>query len=293
MLTEQRNPSTLDLDQLSTAEIAERINAEDQTVPHAVARALPQITLAIDAAVDVLRGGGRIFYIGAGTSGRLGIIDAVECVPTFGTPPEWVQGIIAGGEPAFTRSIEGVEDDADAGRRDLAGRGLTSGDLVIGIAASGRTPYVLGGLAYAREIGARTVGIANNAPSPVLEAAAIAIALVTGPEVIAGSTRLKAGTAQKLTLNLISTAVMVKLGKVYGNLMVDVQVKNEKLRHRARGIVMELGRVEAETAADLLTAAGGSAKLAIVMARCGVTAAEAQSRLDAHAGRLRPVIDGT
>jgi N-acetylmuramic acid 6-phosphate etherase len=291
MLTEQRNPNTLNLDQMTTAEIAARINEEDRTVPETIERVLPQIVRAIDAAVESLRGGGRLFYIGAGTSGRLGIIDAVECVPTFNTPPELVQGLIAGGEQAFTHSIEGVEDDAEAGAHDLEERGLLPGDIVIGIAASGRTPYVLGALEYARKIGARTVGISCNDPAPVLDAAEIAIPLVVGPEVLTGSTRLKSGTAQKLTLNMISTATMVKLGKVYGNLMVDVQVKNEKLVQRARRIVAEVGQVDIERAAELLDAAGGHAKVAIVMARRGVTAEEARNYLNAADGHLRKVID--
>lgn len=291
MLTEQKNPNTLNIDQLSTAEIAARINGEDRTVADAVARALPQIVAAIDAIHAKLSAGGRLFYVGAGTSGRLGILDAVECVPTYNTPPELVQGILAGGVPAFTQSIEGVEDDDDAGAAALRERGLTARDAVVGIAASGRTPFVIGALNYARSVGASTIGIACNQPAPVLDAADIAIALLTGAEVIAGSTRMKAGTAQKLTLNLISTAVMIKLGKVYGNLMVDVQVKNDKLLDRARRIVSEIGRVESARAAALLDAAHNEVKTAIVMARRDVDADTARALLVAAGGVLRRVID--
>lgn len=291
MQTEQTNPHTQDIDRVSTLEIVERINAEDRTVADVVARALPNIAQAIDAIVERLRMGGRLFYVGAGTSGRLGIIDAVECVPTYGTPPELVQGVIAGGEKALTQSIEGVEDDAEAGMRDLIARGLTSLDVVIGIAASGRTPYVLGALVYAKKHGALTIGISNNAPSKLLDAADIQIALVTGAEVIAGSTRMKAGTAQKMTLNILSTATMVKLGKVYRNLMVDVQVKNEKLLHRAQRLVAQVAEVEPERAEDLLAAANNDVKVAIVMGKRGVTSKEARALLAAADGFLARVID--
>ncbi|MCC6615516.1 MAG: N-acetylmuramic acid 6-phosphate etherase [Anaerolineae bacterium] len=291
MITEQQNPRTLDVDQLSTLDIVTRINAEDWTVAEAVARALPTIAQAVDAIVVRLRDGGRLFYVGAGTSGRLGILDAVECVPTYNTPPQLVQGLIAGGEAAFTRSIEGVEDDMDAARRDLMAQGMTARDAVVGIAASGQTPYALGALNYAREQGALTVGISCNEPAPLLDAADIAIAVVTGPEVITGSTRMKAGTAQKMVLNMLSTTTMVKLGKVYGNLMVDVQVKNEKLLLRARRIVAQVGHVETERAAELLAAAHDDVKVAIVMARRGVNAETARSLLSGAGGLLRQVID--
>lgn len=291
VLTEQKNPNTLNIDQLDTAEIAARINAEDRAVAEVVAAAMPQIVTAIDAIYERMSAGGRLFYVGAGTSGRLGILDAVELVPTFSSPPELVQGILAGGVPAFTQSIEGVEDDGDAGAAELAARGLTAADAVVGIAASGRTPFVVGALNYARSVGARTIAIACNQPAAVLDAAEIAIPLITGAEVIAGSTRMKAGTAQKMTLNLISTAVMIKLGKVYGNLMVDVQVKNDKLRDRARRIISEIGGVDMDRAAVLLTQANNEVKTAIVMARRGVGADEARARLKAAGGILRRVID--
>ncbi len=291
MLTEQKNPNTLNIDQLSTAEIAGRIHAEDRTVLDAIERAMPQIVAAIDAIYERMRAGGRLFYVGAGTSGRLGILDAVELVPTFSSPPELVQGILAGGLDAVTQSIEGVEDDRQAGIDELKARSLTAGDVVLGIAASGRTPFVLGALDYAQSVGARTIAIACNQPAAVLDAAEIAIPLVTGPEVVTGSTRMKAGTAQKMTLNLMSTAVMIKLGKVYGNLMVDVQVKNAKLRERAERIVSEIGHVDISHAAALLDESGNEVKTAIVIARRGVSAAEARALLHAAGGVLRPVID--
>lgn len=291
MLTESQNPKTADIDQLDTLAMLTAINLEDQSVPNAVGAALPAIAQAVDAVAACLRSGGRLFYIGAGTSGRLGILDASECPPTYGTPPELVQGIIAGGEHAIFDAVEFVEDDEVAGANDLAARGLTAHDAVVGIAASGRTPYVLGALRYARETGAVTVGVSNNAPAPVLDAADIAVAVVTGPEAIAGSTRMKAGTAQKLVLNMISTGVMIKLGKVYGNLMVDVQVRNDKLLQRARRIVAQVGHVDDARAAELLELAQNDVKTAIVMARTGANATEARARLDEADGFLRKVID--
>lgn len=291
MSTEQVNPKTADIDRLDTRSMLERIHNEDQKAVDVVSAALPDITRAIDGIVERMRAGGRLFYVGAGTSGRLGIIDAVECIPTYNTPPELVQGIIAGGEEAFTRSIEAVEDDHQAGAGDLKLRGVTGKDAVVGIAASGRTPFVVGALIYARGIGALTVGISNNAPSQVLDSAEIAIPLNTGAEVIAGSTRMKAGTSQKMVLNMISTATMIQLGKVYGNLMVDVQVKNEKLKQRAIGLIQQIAEVDEARAETLLKESGRSVKVAVVMARRGVSAAEARSLLDAAGGVLRGVID--
>lgn len=291
MSTEQVNPKTADIDRLDTRSMLERIHNEDQVAVDVVTAALPDITRAIDGIVERMRAGGRLFYVGAGTSGRLGIIDAVECIPTYNTPPELVQGIIAGGEEAFTRSIEAVEDDHQAGAGDLKLRGVTGNDAVVGIAASGRTPFVVGALIYARGIGALTVGIANNAPSQVLDAAEIAIPLNTGAEVIAGSTRMKAGTSQKMVLNMISTATMIQLGKVYGNLMVDVQVKNEKLRQRAIGLIQQIAEVDPARAEALLKESGRSVKVAVVMARRGVSAGEARSLLAEAGGVLRGVID--
>jgi N-acetylmuramic acid 6-phosphate etherase len=291
MLTEEQNPRTSAIDQLDTLGIMRTINAEDHTIAGAVERVLPAIARAVDVIAGRLRDGGRLFYVGAGTSGRLGILDASECPPTYGTPPEMVQGVIAGGENAVFDAVEGVEDDEGAGAHDLEARALAPADAVVGIAASGRTPYVLGAVAYARRMGAATIGIANNEPSALLSAVDIAIPLVTGAEVIAGSTRMKAGTAQKLVLNMISTGTMIHLGKVYGNLMVDVQVKNEKLLQRARRIVGQVGACDDATAAVLLGQADNHVKVAIVMARRGVDAATARQLLAAAGGVLRHVID--
>ncbi|XWX03150.1 N-acetylmuramic acid 6-phosphate etherase [Aggregatilineales bacterium SYSU G02658] len=290
MLTESQNPRSAQLDTLPTLEILRVINEEDQTVALAVERALPQIARAVDAVVAALAASGRLFYVGAGASGRTGVIDAVECLPTYSVPPDVVQGVLAGGERAMMRSIEGAEDDAEQGERDLVERGLTAQDVVIGIAASGTTPYVLGALAYARALGCVTAGIACNAPAPVLDAADIPIALLTGPEVVAGSTRMKAGTAQKMTLNMISTASMVRLGKVYGNLMVDVQPTNQKLVERSLRIIEQITGVDRPTAQHLLEGSGRRVKLAIVMGKLGVSAEEGQRLLDAAGGHLRKVI---
>ncbi len=291
MLTEQRNPRTTDIDRLSTLEMLQRMNAEDATVPAAVAQALPAIAQAVDLIVERLRQGGRLIYMGAGTSGRLGILDAVECVPTFSTPPELVQGIIAGGVGAIIHSVEGAEDSREQGRADLLALNPTAHDVIVGIAASGRTPYVVSALETAQAIGAGTIGIACNAPAPVLDAAAIKIAALVGPEVVTGSTRLKAGTAQKLILNMLSTASMIRLGKVYGNLMVDVRVSNLKLAERARRIIREVTGVSEDEAAALLARTDNEVKTAIVVALLGVDPAEARTRLAAQQGLLRSVIE--
>jgi N-acetylmuramic acid 6-phosphate etherase len=290
MQTESQNPRSAQLDTLPTLEILRVINEEDQTVALAVQRALPEIARAVDAVVAAFEAGGRLFYTGAGASGRTGVIDAVECLPTYSVPPEQVQGVLAGGEGAMMRSVEGAEDDAEQGERDLVERGLTGADVVIGIAASGTTPYVLGALGYARSLGCVTVGISCNAPAPVLNAADIPIALLTGPEVVAGSTRMKAGTAQKMALNMISTASMVRLGKVYGNLMVDVQPTNHKLVERSLRIIGQITGADRLTAQRLLEASGRRVKLAIVMGKLGVEAEEGQRLLDAAGGHLRKVI---
>lgn len=290
MLTESRNPRTADIDALPTLEILRLINDEDATVAGTVRRALPDIARAVEAVVASLQAGGRLFYVGAGTSGRLGVLDAVELVPTYSASPDLVVPLIAGGAPALIRSLEGVEDRADEGRRDLLAAGVKAGDVVVGLAASGRTPYVLGALAAAREVGATTVGASCNQPAPLLEAADIGVALPVGPEVVTGSTRMKAGTAQKMTLNLLSTAAMIRLGKVYGNLMVDVQVKNAKLERRARGMVMEIAGLDEETAGALLVQAGYEVKTAVVMALLSLGAEEARVRLAAAGGSLRNVI---
>ena len=285
-LTERANLQTVGLDRLSTAEMLRRINVEDQGIARAVERALPAIEKAVEGIADRLRSGGRLFYVGAGTSGRLGVLDAVECVPTFNTPPEMVQAVIAGGAAALTRSIEGAEDDRAGSRAELARRGLSKGDALVGIAASGRTPYTIGAVKYARERGALCIGIACNEPTPLLEASEIAIAALVGPEVIAGSTRLKAGSAQKLILNMLSTVTMVRLGKVYGNRMVDVRVTNAKLARRALAMTMEILDIEEVAAAKLLADAQQNVKTAVVMARRSVEYEEARILLLASDGFL-------
>jgi N-acetylmuramic acid 6-phosphate etherase len=290
MQTEARNPRTMQIDQLSTLAMLTVINEQDAGVPHAVREALSDIARAVDAIAERMHAGGRLIYTGAGTSGRLGVLDAVECVPTFSVPPGVIIGIVAGGSRALTESIEGAEDSPEGGREDLRALNLTALDSVVGIAASGRTPYVIGALNFADEVGALTIGVSCNAPAPILATAQIGIAAVVGPEVITGSTRLKAGTAQKLILNMISTATMIRLGKVYGNLMVDVQVTNNKLADRARRIIIEVTGVDHERAGELLTQCDNQVKTAIVVALLKVTPDEARQRLDANDGVLGRVI---
>ena len=292
MTTEQSNPNTSDIDRLPTLHALQLVNEEDAKVAAAVREALPDIARAVDAIVAALANGGRLFYVGAGTSGRLGMLDAAECVPTFSVSPDLVQGIIAGGTEAMLRSIEGAEDDPEAARRDLRERRLSSADVVCGIAASGRTPYVVGALQCAREIGADCIAIACNRESPIGAIADIAISVDVGAEVIAGSTRLKAGTAQKLILNMLSSASMIRLGKVYGNLMVDVQVSNAKLQARACALVMRLTGLDERAAAALLLDANNEVKTAVVMQRRGVHADTARQLLYKEGGQLRQVIGG-
>lgn len=291
MLTEQQNPKTLDIDRQTTLEALEVMNAEDASVPQTIKAVLPEIAQAVDAIAERMARGGRLIYVGAGTSGRLGVLDAVECVPTFGVPPGVVIGLLAGGDAALTRSIEGAEDDRQQGRDDLLALEITDGDSVVGIAASGRTPYVIAALEAANEIGALTVALSCNVPAPLLDVAQLKIGLPVGPEVITGSTRLKSGTAQKLTLNMLSTGTMVRLGKVYGNLMVDVQPTNQKLIDRARRIVAQVAGISQETAEELLQQCNRDVKVAIVMSRRGVSPDEARQLLTAANGRLRQVID--
>lgn len=276
---------------MTSLEMLQTINDEDARIAQAVKEALPQIGQAVDAIVAALANDGRLIYIGAGTSGRLGILDAVECLPTYSMSPDKIMGIIAGGEGAITRSVEGAEDRYDGGIDDLKAINLTAQDVVVGIAASGRTPYVLGALDYAKQLGAITIAVSCNVPAPILDAAQIRIGVPVGPEVVTGSTRMKAGTAQKLVLNMLSTASMVRSGKVYGNLMVDVQATNEKLVGRARGIIRQIAGVDEATAAGLLEAAGGSVKIAVVMHRRAVNAERARTLLDEAHGHLRQVID--
>jgi N-acetylmuramic acid 6-phosphate etherase len=286
LLTEQLNPASGGIDRCSTVEMLRIINEEDQKVVPAVGREIPGIANAVDRIVERILGGGRLFYIGAGTSGRLGVLDAAECPPTFHVSPELVQGIIAGGEAALARATEANEDDPEAGRRDLTARVFLAGDALVGIAASGRTPYVLGAVAAARELGALTIGISCTPDSELARAVEIAITPLVGPEVIAGSTRMKAGTATKLVLNMISTAVMIRLGHVYGNLMVNVQPKNSKLEDRARRIVAQAAGVSYERAADMLSAADGDVKTAIVMARLNIDRDAAKATLGAAGGKI-------
>ncbi len=286
LATEQVNPASEGIDRLGTEDILRAINHEDRSVPEAVAAEIPNIAEAVDAIAAALRAGGRLLYVGAGTSGRLGVLDASECPPTFNLPPETVQGIIAGGEGALVRSSEGAEDDAAAGARDLEARSLSAADVVVGIAASGRTPYVLGAVEAARKSGARTVGISCTPDSELSRAVDIPIAPLTGPEILAGSTRLKAGTATKLILNMLSTAAMIRLGHVYGNLMVNVQPKSDKLRDRAMRIVARAASVTPARAGELLQEAGGDVKLAILVGKLGVTRQEAMDRLARVGGRL-------
>ena len=286
LLTEQVNPDSRDIDAQPTLEIIRILNREDQKVAQAVEEELPQIGLAVDAVVQAVKAGGRLFYIGAGTSGRLGVLDAVECPPTFSVSPELVQGIIAGGEAALAHATEATEDDPESGRSDLLARGFTGRDVLVGIAASGRTPYVLGAVKQAREMGAVTVGISCTPDSELARAVDIPITPLTGPEAIAGSTRLKAGTATKLVLNMISTGAMIRLGHVYGNLMVNVQPRNAKLQARACRIIAAACGVSAERAADLLALSGLSVKTAIVMGRLGLDRAAAEERLAASGGHV-------
>ncbi len=290
MLTEQSNPQSENIDQLSSVDILHIMNDEDAAVINVVRAALPSIARAVDLVVAALSAGGRLIYVGAGTSGRLGVLDAVECVPTFGVPPGLIIGIIAGGTNALTNAIEGAEDHLEDGQRDLEAINLTSSDTVVGIAASGHTPYVLGAIQYASRVGTETVGIACNQPSPLLEVVNIAIGLPVGAEVIAGSTRLKAGTAQKMVLNMLSTAAMVKLGKVYGNQMVDVLITNDKLARRAERIVSELANVPLDEAKQLLLRANNSVKTAIVMHLKQITPEAAARLLKEAGGNLRTII---
>jgi N-acetylmuramic acid 6-phosphate etherase len=290
-VTEQRNPRTQQIDLADPLGIVDIMRAEDEGVPVAVATQREQIAEAIATAEAVFRAGGRLFYVGAGTSGRLGVLDASECPPTFGTDPEMVQGIIAGGPAALTRSQEGAEDRLDAAREDLDAHGVRAGDFVVGIAASGTTPYVRVALEHAKSLGARTAIVAcSPPPASTLAAADIAIVAITGPEVVTGSTRLKAGTATKLILNMITTGAMIRLGKTFGNLMVDLRATNDKLTDRSQRIVAEVCGVDRDAARRLLADAGGRVKLAIVMHALGVSADEAGRRLDSAGGVIRRVV---
>lgn len=290
LITEQRNPNSMQLDSLSAQELVALINREDQQVALAIEKCLPQIASAVEKIVAAFERGGRLVYVGAGTSGRLGVLDASECPPTYGVKPEMVVGLIAGGDYALRHPIEGAEDNVQQGQADLEEIDFSARDVLVGIAASGRTPYVLGALNYAKQLGATTVSIASNPNSKMAEVADIAIETVVGPEVLTGSSRMKSGTAQKLVLNMLTTASMVLIGKCYQNLMVDVQASNEKLKARALKIVMEATECDNDAAANVLAKANGQVKLAILMQLSGLDALEAQSLLDKSNGKLRQAL---
>ena len=289
--TEQRNPNTMNIDTLSTLDMVKLINQEDHRVAEAVAEVTDKIAQAIDVIADRLSKGGRLIYCGAGTSGRLGILDAVECPPTYSTEPEMVQALMAGGYPAIFKAVEGAEDSKELGVQDMKGINFVAGDVLVGIAASGRTPYVLGCMEYAKELGAPTVSV-TCCPGSVLDNFAdIGIAPCPGPEVITGSTRMKSGTAQKMVLNMLSTGTMIKLGKVYGNLMVDVKPSNEKLVRRCVTIVCNATGCDDDTATAALEACEYRPKTAIVMVLCGVSAEEAKAMLAKADGRVAKVLE--
>ena len=291
LLSEERNPRTMGIDLMTSAEIVRTINAEDHVVPEAVGRVLPQVALAVDAIVTAFNAGGRLIYVGAGTSGRLGVLDASECPPTFGVPSDMVMGLIAGGPDAITRAQEGAEDRTEAGAADLRAINLTSRDVVVGIAVSGRTPYVIGALDYAKSVGVATVGLTCNPDSAIARMADISIAPVVGPEVLTGSTRLKSGTAQKVVLNMLSTASMIRIGKTYQNLMVDMIASNQKLVSRAIRIVMRATECSETAAETALQRASNDVKLAIVTLLTGQSVEEARAAIKGAGGFLRRAID--
>ncbi len=287
LITEQRNPNSMHVDSLSALEIVQLMNDEDKQVPLAIEKCLPQIAQAVECIVAAFQQGGRLVYIGAGTSGRLGVLDASECPPTFGVSPEIVKGIIAGGERALRHPIEGAEDSRSQAVVDLQTIQFSSKDVLVGIAASGRTPYVIGALEYAKSLGSVTVSIASNPNSAMANIVDIAIDTVVGPEVLTGSSRLKSGTAQKLVLNMLTTASMILMGKCYQNLMVDVQASNEKLKARAIRIVMQATDCDKALAEETLKQADQNAKLAIMMILSGLDRAQAEALLEKHQGKLQ------
>ena len=289
--TERRNPASSRLDEMTAAEIVGLMNEEDRKVPEAVAPVLPRIAEAVDLLVETWNRGGRWIYVGAGTSGRLAALDAAECPPTFGVSSDRVIVLLAGGRNAATRSLEDAEDDRSAAVSDLGDVGLAPKDVVVGLAASGRTPYVVAAVEHASGMGCATVGVSNNPGAALSEAARVGIEVVTGPEILTGSTRLKAGTSQKLVLNMLSTAAFTRLGKVHENLMVDVQTTNEKLRGRAKRIVREAVAVDEAEAARLLEATDGSVKVAVVVGKAGVCADEARGLLEVAKGNVRRALE--
>ena len=290
LVTEARNPESENIDDKSTEEILHIMNRQDHLIPEVVKGQIPYITQAVDMLVKAFRANGRLFYVGAGTSGRLGVLDASECPPTFGTDPEMVQGIIAGGEKALTRAQEGSEDKAHAGAEDLVARGLTDKDVVCGIAASYRTPYVLGAMEKARQMGAKTIYVTCNPRENVKIDVDVAICAVVGPEVVMGSTRMKAGTATKLVLNMLTTASMICMGKIYGNMMVDLMMTSRKLEERSKRTVMMVTGLDYEASAAVLAKAGGHVKTALVMVLANVDADKARKRLAQSDGFVRKAI---
>ena len=291
--TEQRNPRTRGIDAKSTIEILRAIHREDASVAKAVSAALPAVARAVDVITRALQHGGRLFYVGAGTSGRLAALDAAEIPPTFGTPPPMVQAVIAGGGRALTHAIEGAEDNRRQGARDLAARGLNAGDVVVGIAASGATPYVLGALEFAKRSGAVTIGVASNPRTPITKLARIRIVTPTGPEVIAGSTRMKAGTAQKLVLNMLSTATMIRLGRVYDNWMIGVALTNRKLQSRGLRVLMEVSGAGVAESTRALRLSGHNLGAALIMLRTGASARQAKRLLRDTHGHVHNALNRT
>lgn len=293
LATEERNPATMDIDRVSTLEMVKMINNEDKKVVAAVEKELESIAAAVDVIAVRLEDGGRLIYIGAGTSGRLGVLDASECPPTFGVDPTMVQGIIAGGDMAIRTSVEGAEDDMEEAIHQLKEIGLNHMDVLVGIAASGRTPYVVGALQYGRKVGAATISVSCSPDSEIAKAAEVSITPVVGPEAITGSTRMKAGTAQKMVLNMLSTGAMVRLGKVYENYMIDVQALNEKLVERCKKIVMEVTGVSKDVASATLEDTDYDVKLAIFLIKTGLDIEIGQKILNEHKGRLGSALEGS
>ncbi|KGQ69747.1 N-acetylmuramic acid-6-phosphate etherase [Chelonobacter oris] len=291
LVTESRNPRSAEIDRLTTAEVLRIINEEDQKVAPIVATQIPMIAQAVERIVEAFQHGGRLLYLGAGTSGRLGILDASECPPTYGTDPQQVVGLIAGGQRAVFSAVENAEDNREAAIDDLKQIQLTAKDIVVGIAASGRTPYVLGGVDYADRLGCVTAGIACNPDSPLLQAAQIPVCVAVGAEIVSGSSRMKAGTAQKLVLNMLTTAAMIRCGKVYGNLMVDVQATNHKLIERQKNIVMQATDCTREEAEKALQESGQHCKTAILMILAQLSAPQAKQLLRAHHGFIRNALN--
>ncbi len=294
LTTEQRNPKSMDIDARSTEEILRIINDEDKLIPYAVEKEIPYITKAVDIIVEAIKNGGRLLYFGAGTSGRLGVVDASECPPTFGTPFGLIEGFIAGGKEAMFRAQEGAEDHEENGAKDVIKANVTAKDVVCGIAASRRTPYVVGAVKKAKQLGAKTLFVTTNPRKNFdIKEVDIAICPYTGPEVVMGSTRMKSGTAQKLVLNMLTTASMIRLGKVYENMMIDLQMTNKKLIERSKKIVMTITGISYEEAAIWLEKAGGHVKTALVMIKAGVEAEEAKLRLEKAGGFVRKAIEGS